>query len=97
MVSGGCIVSGAHVKRSLLFSNVHVHSYCTVEDSVIFPDVDIGRRSRIRRAVIDKRCVIPPGTLIGFDPAEDARRFHVSRKGIVLVTPEMLGQELHYG
>jgi glucose-1-phosphate adenylyltransferase len=97
MVSGGCIVSGARVKRSLLFSNVHVHSYCTVEDSVIFPDVDIGRRSRIRRAVIDKRCVIPPGTLIGFDPAEDARRFHVSRKGIVLVTPEMLGQELHYG
>jgi len=97
MVSGGCIVSGASVKRSLLFSNVRVHSYCTVSDSVIFPDVDIGRRSRIRRAVIDKRCAIPPGSVIGFDPAEDARRFHVSPKGIVLVTPEMLGQELHHG
>jgi glucose-1-phosphate adenylyltransferase len=96
MVSGGCIVSGASVRRSLLFSNVHVHSYSTVADSVIFPEVDVGRRTRIRRAVIDKLCVIPPGTLIGYDPVEDARRFHVSPKGIVLVTPEMLGQRPHH-
>ena len=97
MVAGGCIVSGSSVRRSLLFSNVRVHSFCTIADSVIFPDVDIGRRSRIRRAVIDKRCVIPPGTVIGHDPAEDARRFHVSPKGVVLVTPEMLGQRAHHG
>lgn len=97
MVASGCIVSGSVATRSLLFSNVHVHSYTTIEDSVIFPEADIGRRCRIRNAVVDKGCRIPPGTIIGFDPVEDARRFHVSPKGIVLVTPEMLGQKLHHG
>jgi glucose-1-phosphate adenylyltransferase len=96
MVAGGCIVSGSSVRHSLLFSNVHVHSYCTIEDSVVFPEVEIGRHCEIRRAVIDKGCVIPPGTRIGFDPEEDAKRFHVSAGGIALVTPEMLGQRLHY-
>jgi len=91
MVSGGCIISGSTVQRSLLFTNVHVHSYATVEDSLLFPFVDIGRNCRIRRAILDKRCVVPPGTVIGYDPAEDARRFHVSPKGIVLVTRDMLG------
>ena len=90
MVSGGCIVSGSTVQRSLLFTNVHVHSYATVEDSLLFPFVDVGRNCRIRRAIIDKRCAIPPGTVIGYDPVEDARRFHVSPKGIVLVTRNML-------
>ena len=98
MVAGGCIVSGARVRRSLLFSQrARAIRTARIEDTVILPDVDIGRRCRISRAVIDKGCVIPPGTMIGDDPAEDARRFHVSRKGIVLVTPEMLGQELHHG
>jgi glucose-1-phosphate adenylyltransferase len=92
MVAGGCIVSGARVRRSLLFSNVRVHSYSRVDDSVIFPQVEIGRHCRVRRAVIDKRCVLPPGTVIGYDHAEDARRFHVSPRGIVLVTRDMLGQ-----
>ncbi len=96
MVAGGCIVSGSYVRRSLLFSNVHVHSYSRIEDSVIFPQVDIGRRCVIRKAVIDKGCVIPPDTHIGVDAEEDAARFHVSRGGVVLVTPEMLGQRLHY-
>jgi glucose-1-phosphate adenylyltransferase len=96
MVAGGCIVSGSYVRRSLLFSNVHVHSYSHIEDSVIFPDVDVGRRCVIKKAVIDKGCRIPPDTRIGVDPEEDAARFHVSRGGVVLVTPEMLGQRLHY-
>lgn len=96
MVSGGCIVSGAYVRHSLLFSGVNVHSYCEIEDSVIFPNVDIGRHSIIRRAVIDKGCIIPPHTKIGVDPEEDARRFHISENGLILVTPEMLGQRLHY-
>ena len=73
-----------------------MHSYCTIEDSVVFPEVEIGRHCEIRRAVIDKGCVIPPGTRIGFDPEEDAKRFHVSAGGVALVTPEMLGQRLHY-
>lgn len=96
MVAGGCIVSGSYVRRSLLFSNVNVHSYSTIEDSIIFPQVDIGRRCVIRKAVVDRGCIIPPDTHIGVDPEEDARRYHVSAAGVVLVTPEMLGQRLHY-
>jgi glucose-1-phosphate adenylyltransferase len=92
LVSGGCIISGAEVKRSLLFSNVQVHSWSSVEDSVILPSVDIGRHSVLKRCVIDKHCRIPEGTTIGVDPEADRQRFNVSPKGITLVTAEMLGQ-----
>jgi glucose-1-phosphate adenylyltransferase len=96
MVSGGCIISGSTVRHSLLFSNVVVESYSEVRDSVILPDVKIGPNCRISRAVIDKGCKIPDGMHIGQDPVEDAKRFYVSEGGVVLVTPEMLGQELHH-
>jgi glucose-1-phosphate adenylyltransferase len=96
MVSGGCIISGATVRHSLLFSNVRVNEYATVEDSVILPNVDIDRYCDIRRAVIDKGCRIPAGTEIGVNPEQDAKRFFVSPGGVVLVTPEMLGQHIHH-
>lgn len=96
MVSGGCIISGATVRRSLLFSNVQVRSYSSIEDSVILPNVDVGRNARLRRVVVDKNCVIPPGLVVGFDPAEDSKRFYVTENGITLITPEMLGQKIHY-
>jgi glucose-1-phosphate adenylyltransferase len=96
MVSGGCVISGSYVRNSLLFSNVRVNSYSRLEDSVVLPDVNIGRNCRITRAVIDRGCEIPEGTVIGEDPVADAERFHVSEGGVVLVTPEMLGQVLHY-
>ncbi|MBD3620053.1 MAG: glucose-1-phosphate adenylyltransferase [Chromatiales bacterium] len=96
MVSGGCIISGAYLRHSLLFSNVRIDSFSQVEDAVILPDVEIGSDCRITRAVIDKGCRIPPGTVIGEDAEEDARRFHVSPGGVVLVTPEMLGTSIRY-
>lgn len=96
MVSGGCIISGGAVRHSLLFSNVRVNSYSKVEDSVILPDVTIGERCRITKAVIDKGCIIPDGTIIGENLEQDAKRFHVSEGGVVLVCPEMLGQEIHH-
>jgi len=96
MVSGGCVVSGALVRHSLLFSNVRVNSYSTVKDSVVLPGVEIGRHCHIEKAIIDQGCKIPEGTVIGRDPAEDAERFHVTPNGVTLVVPEMLGQELHY-
>ncbi|MBZ0126355.1 MAG: glucose-1-phosphate adenylyltransferase [Rhodocyclaceae bacterium] len=95
MVSGNCIISGAVVRRSLLFSGVRVEERSVVEDSVILPKVQIGRNAVIRRAIIDKRCRIPDGTQIGVNREEDARRFHVTEKGVTLVTPEMLGQQVH--
>jgi glucose-1-phosphate adenylyltransferase len=96
MVSGGCIISGAKVHHSLLFSNVVVNAYSSVSDSVVLPNVTIGEGCHITRAVIDKGCVIPDGTVIGEDLEEDAKRFHVSENGVVLVCPEMLGQAVHY-
>jgi glucose-1-phosphate adenylyltransferase len=95
LVSGGCIVAGAAVRHSVLFSNVRIEVDSHVDDSVVLPDVRIGRGCRIRRAVIDKGCRIPDGTSIGVDPASDARRFHVSPSGVVLVTTQMLGQDRH--
>ncbi len=95
-VSGGCIISGAYVCRSLLFSNVGVESYSRVDECVVLPDVRIGSHSRIRRAILDKACRIPSGTLIGENRDEDAQRFQVTAQGIVLVTPDMLGQEIHH-
>ncbi|MGD8408126.1 MAG: sugar phosphate nucleotidyltransferase, partial [Thiohalophilus sp.] len=96
MVSGGCIISGSILRRSLLFSSVCVESYSQVEDSVILPEVDIGQHCIIKRAIIDKGCEIPDNTRIGVDPEEDAKRFYVTPKGITLVTPEMLGLEVHH-
>jgi glucose-1-phosphate adenylyltransferase len=96
LVSGGCIISGATVRRSLLFSNVYVHSFAEVSDSVVLPDVDIGRGARLHRAVVDKGCKIPEGLVVGENPEEDAKHFHVTKKGITLITPEMLGQRLHH-
>jgi len=96
LVSGGNIISGAEVRRSMLFSRVRVHSYATVEDSVVLPKVDIGRGARLRRVIIDKHCHIPAGLRVGYDAEEDRKRFHVTTKGITLITPEMLGQQAHH-
>lgn len=96
MVSGGCIISGSHVRHSLLFSNVSVGSYSKVDSSVVLPDVRIGQNCQIHHAVIDKGCIIPDGTVIGVDQEDDNKRFYVSPGGITLVTPDMLGQVLHH-
>ena len=95
LVSGGNVISGAAIRRSLLFSSVHVHSKSIIEDSVILPGGDIGEGVQLRRVIVDKHCRIPAGMKIGFDPVADARQFHVSQKGVTLVTAEMLGQRIH--
>lgn len=90
MVSGGCIVSGAYIRQSLLFSSVTVDEGSEVIQAVVLPQVKIGKYCRITRAIIDKKCVIPDGTIIGEDHAEDAKRFKVTAEGVVLVCPHML-------
>jgi len=95
IVSGGCIISGSAVRRSLLFSNVRVHSFAEVVDSVILPDVDIGRSAVLKRVIVDRGCQIPPGLVVGSNLDQDRRQFHVTDKGVTLITPEMLGQALH--
>jgi glucose-1-phosphate adenylyltransferase len=93
MVSGGCIVSGS-VFRTVLFSQVRVHSYSTVNWSVLLPGVQVGRHARITRAVIDRDCVIPDNLVIGEDATADAARFFRTESGITLVTRDML-RKLH--
>jgi len=92
LVSAGCILSGAKVKRSVVSFAVTIESHSFIKDSVILPKVTIGKNCRITRAIIDKETEIPDGTIIGEDIEEDRKRFHVSEEGIVLVTPEMMGQ-----
>ena len=95
MVSGGCIISGATVKHSLIFSNVRVNAYSTVIDSVVLPEVVIDSNCRIIKAIIEKGCHIPEGTVIGENRADDEKRFQISSGAFGLVTPEMLGQQRH--
>jgi len=91
LVSGGCIISGA-LFRSLLFSNCRIHSWSTVSWSVLLPGVQVGRRARLTRVVVDRACSIPDGMIIGEDAEEDARRFRRTPGGITLVTRGMLAQ-----
>jgi glucose-1-phosphate adenylyltransferase len=91
LVSDGCIVSGALVRRSILFYGARVGEGSVVEDSVVLPNVVIGRQVRLRRTIIDKHCVLPDGFEAGVDAAQDRARFNVTERGVVLVTPQMLG------
>jgi glucose-1-phosphate adenylyltransferase len=90
MVSGGCIISGAVVRESLLFSDVRVEERASIHRSVVLPHAEIGRGCSISGAIIDEGCEIPDGMSIGSDRAADTQRFHVTEKGVVLVTPDML-------
>ena len=97
LISAGCILSGARVKRSMIFFASTVEKYSIIKDSVILPKVSIGQHCRITKAIIDKGTVIPDGTVIGEDLELDRKRFHVTEEGIVLITAEMMGQKLHTG
>jgi glucose-1-phosphate adenylyltransferase len=85
VVSGGCIVSGGQVKRSILSPNVRVNSYSEVTESILMEGVTVGRYAKIKRTIIDKDVTIPEGMVIGYNLDEDRKRFHVSESGIVVV------------
>jgi glucose-1-phosphate adenylyltransferase len=90
LVAGGCIVSGAVVRRSLLFTGVHLHSYGQVENAVILPKVEVGRGARLRNVIVDKGVRIPAGLVVGEDPEADAARFRRSPGGVSLITQPMI-------
>ena len=87
IVSSGCIVSGSEVRRSILCPGVRVHSFCQVEDSILFPHATVNRHARVRHAIIDRGVELPAGARVGYDPVEDRKRHHVSEGGVVVVTP----------
>ena len=90
LISGGCIVSGSSLRRSLLFTGVRVNSYGLVENAVILPYVDVGRSARLRNVVIDRGVRIPEGLVVGEDPELDGQRFRRTDKGVCLITQPML-------
>ncbi|HYY68379.1 MAG TPA: glucose-1-phosphate adenylyltransferase [Terriglobales bacterium] len=86
IVSAGCIISGGVVRNSVLSPDVRINSYCDVDSSIIFSHVNVGRHSRIRRAILDRDVQIPEGTVIGYDPEADKERYFVTESGITVVT-----------
>jgi glucose-1-phosphate adenylyltransferase len=90
MVAGGCIISGAYVKQSLLFSDVRIEENSHIDSAVIMPGATIGRRCVLKRCIIDEGCVIPDTMQIGVDAAVDQKRFYITKRGVVLVTQSML-------
>ncbi|MTV14655.1 MULTISPECIES: glucose-1-phosphate adenylyltransferase [Bradyrhizobium] len=90
LVSGACIISGASLRRSLLFTGVHVNSYANVENAVIMPYVNVGRGARLRNVVIDRGVRIPEGLVVGEDPEFDGKRFRTTENGITLITQSMI-------
>ena len=94
LVSGGCIISGSSLNRSLLFTGVRVHSYSQLEGAVLLPYVEVGRGAQLRNVVVDRGVLIPPGLVVGEDPESDAIRFRRSAKGTVLITQSMIDRLL---
>ena len=90
LVSGGCIISGATLRRTLLFSNVRVHSYARVENALILPDADIGSEARLCNVIVERGVRIPPGLVVGEDADDDRRRFTRTEKGVCLITKSMI-------
>jgi glucose-1-phosphate adenylyltransferase len=90
MVSGGCIISGAQVKSSLLFSSVRVNSYAQTCEAVLLPEVQVGRYARLNKVVVDRGCHIPENLVVGEDPELDAKRFYRSDGGVALISADML-------
>jgi glucose-1-phosphate adenylyltransferase len=90
LVAGDCIISGASIRRSLVSTGVRVHSYSSLDEAVILPDVDVGRNARLSRVVVDRAVRIPEGLVVGEDPALDGKRFRRTDMGICLITQSMI-------
>jgi glucose-1-phosphate adenylyltransferase len=90
LVSGGCIVSGASIRRTLLFTNVRVNSFSNLEEAVVLPEVNVGRNARLSKVVIDRGVTIPEGLVVGEDPELDAKRFRRTEAGVCLITQKMI-------
>ena len=90
LVAGGCIISGAHVQRSLISTGVRVNSYASLNEAVVLPYVQVGRGAHLRRVVVDRGVRIPEGLVVGDDPGRDRKRFRRTDNGVCLITQPMI-------
>jgi glucose-1-phosphate adenylyltransferase len=90
LVAAGCVISGSVVRRSLLFTDTRVNSYSEIEDSLLLPGADVGRRCTLHKTIVAAQCRVPEGLTVGLDPEADARRFHRTEQGVTLITQRML-------
>ena len=96
MVGNGCVISDSSIRKCLIFNDCRIDADCELEAALVHPNCEIGAGSRLKNVLLDNGCIVPPGTVIGEDPAADRERFHVTEGGIVVVNREMLGQERRY-
>ena len=96
IISGGCIVTGSNVQRSILFSEVTVSEGCVLDGVLALAGCKIGAKSSLRNVILDNRCIIPPNTVIGYNEKLDREKYHVTQGGIVVVNRQMMGQGLSY-
>ncbi len=96
MVGNGCVISDSSIRKSLIFNDCRIDADCELDGALVHPNCEIGAGSRLKNVLLDNGCIVPPGAVIGHDKAADARRFHVTGGGIVVVNREMLGQERRY-
>ena len=90
LVAGDCIISGASLRRSLLFTGVRAHSFSSLDHAVVLPDCVISRGAKLKNVVIDRGVIIPEGLVVGEDPKLDAKRFRRTDEGICLITRPMI-------
>lgn len=90
LVANGCIVSGSSVRNSVISTRTRINSYCTIDHSIILPEVEIGRGCQLTKVIVNRGCKLPEGLIVGEDRAEDERRFYVSENGVVLITMNMI-------
>jgi glucose-1-phosphate adenylyltransferase len=96
MASGGCVIDKSAIYNSIIFSNTKIDNGCNLDGVVALPGCEIGAGSQLKNVLLDNQCLVPAGTIIGEDPEEDRKRFHITEGGIVVVNREMLGQGVHY-
>ena len=96
IIGNGCVVSDSSIVRSLIFNDCRIHNGCELEGALVHACCEIGEGSRLKNVLLDNGCIVPPGTSIGHDLAQDAERFHITEGGLVVVNREMLGQERRY-
>jgi glucose-1-phosphate adenylyltransferase len=96
MVGNGCVISDSKIHKSLIFNDCRIDSGCELDGVLVHPNCEIGAGSRLRNVLLDNGCIVPPGTVVGENPEEDAKRFHLTEGRIVVINREMLGQERRY-